>query len=136
MLNRFIEAQRGTYIRALREIRRGQKETCWMWFIFPTIKGIGYSETAQYYAIRNVREANEYLKHKILGMRLRRITKELLKLETNDPEEVMGWIDDQKLHASMTLFYQVSGESLFKEVLDKYFGGKFDRTTMKILKEE
>lgn len=134
-LNRFVKAQRNTYDIALAEIRNGYKESCWMWFIFPQIEGLGYSDMSKKYAIKDRAEAEAYLKHPVLGRRLKEISEALLTLETDDPEWVMGWPDDSKLQASMTLFYQVSKEPTFKRVLDKYFDGMFDEHTMKKLKE-
>lgn len=135
-LGRFLWAQKGTYDTALKEIRNGYKETCWMWFIFPQIEGIGYSETAQFFAITDDNEAVEYLAHPVLGTRLKEISEALLELDTNDPGEVMGWPDDIKLQASMTLFYLVSGNPTFKSVLDKFFDGALDGYTFDKLQEE
>ena len=103
-LNRFYEAQEEGYPRALSEIKNGMKVSHWMWYIFPQITGLGYSSTAQYYAIKDLEEANEYLNDEVLGNRLREISLELLKLETNIPVMVFGMVDSLKLNSSMTLF--------------------------------
>lgn len=134
-MQRFIRAQRNTYAKALKEIKEGWKQTCWMWFIFPQLEGQGYSDMSRYYAIKDREEAVEYMKHPVLSYRLVEISEALLELESNDPEEVMGWPDDKKLQASMTLFYLVSKEPVFKQVLDKYFKGKMDSFTLKKLRE-
>ena len=104
-----------------------------MWYIFPQIKGLGYSYTAQYYAIQNRTEAEEYLSHPVLGKRLVEISEALLEIENDDASEVFGYPDDLKLRSSMTLFYLVSGNDIFKRVLEKYFAGEMDGKTVKIL---
>ena len=104
-----------------------------MWYIFPQIKGLGFSSTAQYYAIQNQREAEEYLAHPVLGKRLIEISKVLLEIESSDASRVMGYPDDMKLKSSMTLFYLVSGKDIFKRVLDKFFDGKLDKKTKELL---
>ena len=134
-IQRFIEAQKRSYDTALEEIKRGKKRSHWMWYIFPQMKGIGYSSTAQYYGIENRKEAEEYLAHPILGSRLLEISKELLKLESNDPRAVMGEPDNWKLKSCMTLFEIVSNEPVFGQVLDKFFGGEQDKVTVEMLRE-
>lgn len=134
-IQRFIEAQKRSYDTALEEIKRGKKRSHWMWYIFPQMKGLGHSSTAQYYGIENRKEAEEYLAHPILGSRLLEISKELLKLESNDPRAVMGEPDNWKLKSCMTLFEIVSNEPVFGQVLDKFFGGKRDKTTVEMLRD-
>lgn len=133
-LNRFLSAQEKSYKRALQEIRSGKKMSHWMWYIFPQIHGLGYSPTAQYYAISGMDEAREYISHPVLGEHLREISSALLELESSDAEEVMGWPDNLKLRSSMTLFSIADpGCEVFKKVLDKYFGGEKDEKTIAIL---
>lgn len=134
-IQRFIEAQKRSYDTALEEIKRGKKRSHWMWYIFPQMKGLGHSSTAQYYGIEDRKEAEEYLAHPILGSRLLEISKELLKLESNDPRAVMGEPDNWKLKSCMTLFEMVSNEPVFGEVLDKFFGGERDKVTVEMLRE-
>ena len=134
-LERFLDAQAYSYQNALTEIRDGRKRSHWMWYIFPQIRGLGHSGTAQYYAIRDKEEARAYLTHPILGARLLEISRALLELETDDPSCVMGWPDDMKLRSSMTLFALVSGETVFRQVLDKFFGGQWDAQTERLLQE-
>ena len=134
-LERFVKAQEGSYEIALNEIRQGQKRSHWMWYIFPQIKGLGYSSTAQYYAIQDEKEAENYLNHPILSKRLMEISEELLKLDSNNASEVFGYPDDMKLKSSMTLFFLVSEQEIFEKVLDKFFDGKIDRKTVEILKK-
>ena len=133
-LERFVRAQIGSYETALWEIRRGRKCSHWMCYIFPQIAGLGMSSTAQYYAIQDLQEAEEYLAHPILGPRLREISEELLKLDTDDAYAVFGWPDDLKLRSSMTLFSCAAvDEPLFQQVLDKYYGGEPDEKTLSLL---
>ena len=131
-LDRFIEAHEEDYERALKEIKNGRKLTHWMWYIFPQIKGLGMSETAQYYEIKNLEEAHAYLDNELLKSHLIEISNELLKLNTNDPEEVFGDIDSLKLKSSMTLFSYISDNEIFNKVIDKYFNGSKDLTTIRI----
>ena len=145
-LERFVEAQNeyGTYELALSEIKAGRKRSHWIWFIFPQLKGLGSSYNAQYYGIEDSNEAKEYLEHPVLGPRLLEISEALLKLQENDPAVVMGGSpDDMKLKSSMTLFAAVSEavseavsahDSVFHRVLEKFFGGKMDEKTLKILR--
>lgn len=133
-LDRFLKGQARNYDAALREIREGCKRSHWMWYVFPQIQGLGYSSTAQYYAIRNLEEAKAYLQHPILRERLLEISGALLSLNTNSASEVFGWPDDMKLRSSMTLFAEAEPEcEVFQKVLDQYFGGRKDENTLSIL---
>lgn len=133
-LDRFIKAQERAYSTALTEIRAGKKQSHWIWYIFPQIKGLGHSETAQYYSIQNANEAQAYLENEYLYNNLIEICNELLKLENNDPMEVMGFPDNLKLCSSMTLFHLVKpDEQVFRQVLNKYYNGKLDECTIKLL---
>lgn len=133
-LERFIAAQEGIYETALAELRRGQKESHWMWFIFPQIRGLGSSAMALKYAIGGRDEAITYLKHPILGPRLVECCDALLKVEGKSASEVMGYPDDLKLRSSITLFGAVStGQPIFSQVLKKYFGGERDSRTLAAL---
>ena len=134
-LDRFVKAQEHSYETALKEIKRGRKSSHWMWYIFPQIKGLGFSPTAQYYAIEDREEAEEYMKHPLLSKRLFEISEELLKLDSSDPRMVMGCPDDLKLKSSMTLFYLVSGNEVFRQVLHKFYQGKLDEKTVRILEK-
>ena len=134
-MQRFIKAQNDTYSTALKEIKLGKKQTHWMWFIFPQIKGLGRSDMAKYYAIKDKREAIRYLNHPILGFRLKEITEALLNLPTGDAEKVLGCVDSIKLKSSMTLFAMAANEknSVFVKVLDKYYDGEPCRETLRLL---
>ncbi|MCI1185959.1 DUF1810 domain-containing protein [Hymenobacter sp. DH14] len=133
-LTRFLEAQTSSYPAALAEIKNGRKRSHWMWFIFPQIQGLGLSETARFYAIQDLREAEEYARHPVLGARLVEISTALLGLKSNDAHAIMGSPDDLKLKSSMTLFAAVPGaDPVFQAVLAKFFGGAQDEKTMRII---
>ena len=133
-LNRFLTAQEQDYAQALAEIRAGRKRSHWIWYIFPQLRGLGYSYNAEYYGIADAEEARQYLAHPVLGARLREITEALLELPESDSVRVMGRPDDLKLCSSMTLFEYVSvQDSVFGKVLDKYYGGRRDAATLRVL---
>ena len=135
-LNRFLAAQKEDYEQALAEIKAGRKQTHWMWYIFPQLKGLGRSHMADYYGLKGLEEAKAYLQNETLRGRLMEITQALLDLRESDPEKVMGDPDHLKLCSSMTLFMLAEPECpLFGRVLDKYFGGKQDRRTLELLKK-
>jgi uncharacterized protein (DUF1810 family) len=136
-LQRFIDAQTGSYQQALSEIRSGRKRSHWMWFIFPQLQGLGYSETARYYAIRNIEEARLYLQHPILGQRLIEISKALLQLEGKTANQILVSPDDLKLKSCMTLFGLLeNADPVYQAVLDKYFNGSKDHKTLQILNKQ
>lgn len=135
MLKRFLDAQQYEYDRALQEIRGGRKRSHWIWFIFPQLKELGYSDTAKFYGIRDLAEAKAYLAEPTLRARLIEISEALLKLPENDPNKVMGYPDDLKLRSSMTLFAAADPDCpVFQQVLDKYFGGQPDQRTLDLLR--
>ena len=130
-LSRFHKAQQGSYETALAEIRSGRKRSHWIWYIFPQIQGLGFSSTAQYYAIENLEEAKAYLADPVLRERLLEISNALLALDSCDPLEVMGYPDDLKLRSSMTLFSLAEPEcTVFRDVLDKFYNGQEDSRTI------
>ena len=130
-LSRFHKAQQGSYETALAEIRSGRKRSHWIWYIFPQIQWLGFSSTAQYYAIENLEEAKAYLADPVLRERLLEISNALLALDSCDPSEVMGYPDDLKLRSSMTLFSLAEPEcTVFRDVLDKFYGGREDERTI------
>ena len=135
-LERFVQAQEGSYARALQEIKNGRKTSHWMWYIFPQLSGLVHSQTARYYAIRDRAEAAAYMAHPVLGSRLLEISSELLKLKSSDAREIMGWPDDLKLKSSMTLFGLVSREPVFRQVLEQYFGGEEDQYTVQAISRQ
>ena len=133
-LNRFLAPQERDYEQALAEIRAGRKRSHWIWYIFPQLRGLGYSYYAEFYGIADAEEARQYLAHPVLGARLREISGALLELQESDPVLVMGRPDDLKLCSSMTLFeYVAEPDSVFGKVLDRYYGGKRDAATLRML---
>lgn len=135
MLQRFINAQANIYETALKEIQSGHKRTHWMWFIFPQLKSLGRSSTSVYYGLNGVEEAREYLNDPILGARLREITKELLVLPDSNPHSIFGSPDDMKLRSCMTLFDIIEPNSIFRQVIDKFFQGRLDNRALSILNQ-
>jgi uncharacterized protein (DUF1810 family) len=134
-LQRFIDAQHPIYGQVRDELQAGRKETHWMWFIFPQIKGLGRSTTAQKYAIQNVDEAKAYLEHPLLGFRLRECSQLVNAVVGRSIEDIFGHPDHLKFHSSMTLFNHVStNESVFSDALAKYFNGEVDRKTLEQLR--
>ncbi|SDI01103.1 Uncharacterized protein, DUF1810 family [Flavobacterium omnivorum] len=133
-LIKFLDAQNQVYLQALSEIKNGKKETHWMWYIFPQIKGLGSSETAQYYGIKDLNEANAYLQHPILGKHLVEITEGVLNLKGKTATQIFGTPDDMKLRSCMTLFTNVENANpVFQKVLEKYFNGLSDELTLQLL---
>ena len=134
-LERFISAQQSAYHTALTELKAGKKQRHWMWYIFPQILGLGDTEISKKYAIQDLNEATEYLRHRILGPRLILLCYVLLSLKTKDAHKVFGSPDDLKLKSCMTLFSQVQfADPVFELVLEKFFNGLKDHITLKILK--
>ncbi len=136
-LQRFIQAQQNQYETALSEMKKGRKRSHWMWYIFPQIKGLGFSEMSNYYAIQNKQEAEAYVTHPVLGKRLTEICEALLQLPDNNARNIFGSPDDLKLHSSMTLFASLADSpSVFTDVLKKFFSGNKDEKTIRILQQE
>lgn len=131
-IDRFKSAHAGSYEAALQEIKAGRKQSHWMWYIFPQFKGLGHSTMAMYYEIQSKEEAAEYWNDPILRSHMVEICQELLKL--NDSIGcIMGYPDNLKLRSCMTLFYLITGEQIFKDVLDKFYEGKLDKYTKQML---
>lgn len=128
-LNRFIEGQSspyGDYDTALEEILKGRKVSHWIWYIFPQLKGLGHSRRSIYYGIADRKEAEAYLRHPVLGERLREITNALLRHEGRYPEAIFGSTDAKKVQSCMTLFDCISPNDIFGDVLDIFYEGKRD----------
>lgn len=131
-LDRFVAAQDdGSYRAAVAELRAGRKTSHWMWFIFPQVAGLGRSAIAQHFAISSADEAQAYLRHPVLGPRLRECAQILAGLDAKSADQILGSVDAMKLRSSMTLFMTAApDEPVFQEVLDKYFGGVADQLTL------
>lgn len=136
-LERFIQAQAYNYKDALQEIRNGRKQSCWMWYVFPQIKGLGRSTMAKTYELENLEEAKEYLAHPLLKSHLQEICEAALETESDDAGVVFGFPDNMKLCSSMTLFEQADPENpIYARILDKFFNGRRDELTLQILREQ
>ncbi len=134
-LSRFVTAQEGVYERALAEIRSGRKRTHWMWFIFPQLVGLGVSETARFFGIRDAAEARAYLRHPVLGRRLEEIARATLAVDGLTAQQIFGSPDDVKLRSCATLFATASAEgSVFTQLLDRFFDGRPDDRTLALLR--
>ena len=133
-LERFVRAQEHDYAQALTEIKAGRKRSHWMWYIFPQIEGLGFSPMSQRFAIRSRAEAAAYLAHPVLGPRLLNCVESLLVLEGRTVEEIFGSVDTMKLRSCSTLFAAVSPpDSIFHQLLTKYFHGETDPKTLRLL---
>lgn len=133
-LVRFLKAQYPVFDTVLAELRQGDKRTHWMWFIFPQIQGLGLSSTAKLYAIASLAEAIAYLEHPVLGPRLRECVRLVNAVEGRSAERIFGGIDATKLRSCLTLFKEAApDEPLFQAALQKYYDGKSDPQTLKLL---
>ena len=133
-LHRFILEQDFWYSKALEEIQSGKKQNHWMWFIFPQVS-LGLTPTSLFYSIHNLKEAEDYLNHPVLGSRLQEISEAVLELNTSAPIEIFGPIDALKLRSCMTLFASISAqeENVFQMVLMKFYAGERCEKTLELL---
>jgi uncharacterized protein (DUF1810 family) len=132
-LQRFVDAQDRdeTYETAVSELRTGRKMGHWMWFVFPQVEGLGYSQMSRKFAISSLAETQAYLQHPVLGPRLIKCTQILIGIKGKSATEIFGCTDARKLHSSMTLFMIAApNEPVFREMLAKYFGGSPDQSTI------
>ncbi len=135
-LRRFETAQADNYDAALHELQAGQKQTHWMWYVFPQIAGLGTSAMARKYAIASRAEAQAYLAHPMLAVRLSQCAEAMLSVREKTAHQILGSPDDLKLKSSMTLFAACAAEgSVFHRVLDHYYGGQRDEKTLALLSE-
>lgn len=132
-IDRFKSKQEIYHNIALNELKNGKKESHWMWYIFPQVDGLGQSDMAEYYSIKTLEEVKEYISDSYLINNYLELCKVLLTLESNDAMEVFGYPDNLKLKSSLTLFYLVSNLDLIKQVLEKYYNGKYDLFTINVL---
>jgi uncharacterized protein (DUF1810 family) len=132
-LQRFLDAQEPVYSRVLTELRSGQKQSHWMWFIFPQLAGLGHSAMAQRFAIVSRDEAAAYLGHGVLGSRRGECTKLVNAVEGRTIREILGSPDDAKFRSSMTLFGAVSSDPEFAAAIAKFYGGEPDQRTLDLL---
>jgi uncharacterized protein (DUF1810 family) len=133
-LRRFVDAQARVYEDVLAELRNGAKRSHWIWFVFPQLRGLGRSATAQHYGISSLDEARAYLAHPVLGARLRECTGLVAAIDGRSVDEIFGWPDNLKVRSSMTLFAHATDDNAgFREVLDKFYDGQEDPATVELL---
>lgn len=133
-LQRFLDAQSHAYDAVLGELRAGRKSSHWMWFIFPQVKGLGHSGTAQKFAINSLEEAKAYLQHPVLGPRLGECTQLVLDVNGRSAEQIFGYPDHLKFRSCLTLFMTAAADNkIFTDALLKYFDGKPDTLTLDLL---
>ncbi len=133
-LQRFIDAQSGVYDSVVAELRDGRKRSHWIWFIFPQLAGLGRSPTAAKYAISSLAEAGAYLRHDVLGPRLRECARLVSAVNGRSVDEIFGWPDNLKVRSSMTLFSRATADNdEFVTLLDKFYGGEEDPATLERL---
>jgi uncharacterized protein (DUF1810 family) len=133
-LQRFVNAQNAVYDQVCAELRAGQKQSHWVWFIFPQLRGLGHSAMAEAYGIASRQEAVAYLEHAVLGPRLRECTRLVNLVEGHSISLILDYPDNLKFRSSMTLFANAASDNqVFKEALRKYFGGEPDPLTLERL---
>ncbi len=133
-LERFVEAQDRVYASVCEELAAGEKESHWMWFVFPQLKALGRSPIAKHFGIESREEALAYWKHPVLGPRLKECTKLVLAVGDKTIHEVFGSPDDLKFRSCMTLFAQVApDEPVFSQALERFYGGQPDESTLELL---
>ncbi len=133
-LQRFVEAQDRVYESVCNELALGEKTSHWMWFIFPQLKGLGLSPIAKRYGIESAAEALGFWQHPILGKRLKECTQLVLAQPNTTAHDIFGSPDDLKFKSCLTLFAQVApAEPVFKQALERFYGGKLDESTLKLL---
>ena len=133
-LERFVDVQDRVYENVLRELRRGEKRSHWVWFVFPQIAGLGHSDMARRYGIESLAEAEEYLAHPKLGPRLRECIAIVNEVEDRTISQIMGYPDDMKLRSCLTLFARATPDNqVFLDAITKYYGGEMDPETLKRL---
>lgn len=129
-LQRFVDAQNSVYQNVLAELKQAKKQTHWMWYIFPQLKGLGKSQMSDFYGISGIEEARAYLSHNVLGKRYYECLKILNEINVNNPVEIFGHTESKKLQSSLTLFSIADRENvLIKETLNKFYSGLSDYST-------
>ena len=132
-LQRFVDAQNECYGQVLKELSQGKKTSHWIWFIFPQIRGLGFSEFSQYFGIDGSIEAKSYWKNPLLKKRYEECLQ--LILDANDSSlNILGRTDAQKLQSSITLFLSIAPNSeLLHFALEQLFAGEVDKKSVQIL---
>jgi uncharacterized protein (DUF1810 family) len=133
-LQRFVDAQEPVYGEVLGELHSGRKRSHWIWFVFPQLRGLGRSPTAQRFGISSLDEARAYLEHDVLGPRLRECARLVGQIEGRSADEIFGWPDNLKVRSSMTLFACATDDNAgFRAVLDKFYEGEDDPATVELI---
>ncbi len=132
-LQRFVDAQAPVYAQVRAELAAGRKASHWMWFVFPQLKGLGFSAMAQHYGIASIAEARAYWEHPVLGARLAECTELVLAVAGRSAHEIFGSPDDLKFRSCMTLFAEATAEPQFRSALTKFFDGRADEATLRLL---
>lgn len=133
-LERFVEAQEGSWASAMEEIDAGLKTGHWMWFIYPQLRGLGYSHKATYFGLSGADEARRYLAHPLLGPRLIDSFDRLMAHADMPPDRLLGDVDADKLLSCATLFAAVADDPRpFERVLEAFYGGSRDPATLEML---
>ncbi len=137
-LARFLSAQAPVYDAVVAELRAGRKRSHWMWFIFPQLRELGRSATAQFYGIDSLAEARAYVDHPVLGARITECTELVLTSGQTSLNAIFGSPDDLKFHSSMTLFARAAGDepSVFRRALARFNGGRLDERSVALLESE
>jgi uncharacterized protein (DUF1810 family) len=137
-LRRFVDAQDRVYDTVLAELRSGAKRSHWIWFVFPQLRGLGHTTTAQHYGISSIDEARAYLAHPVLGPRLRECTRLVAAIDGRSVDQIFGWPDNLKVRSSVTLFSHATDDpdiqADFRAVLDKFYAGEEDPATVELLR--
>jgi uncharacterized protein (DUF1810 family) len=136
-LQRFVAAQEPVFAAVVKELAAGQKRSHWMWFVFPQLRGLGQSSTAQFYGITSLDEAHAYLAHPELGPRLIACTRRVLAIDGRSLNAIFGSPDDMKFRSSMTLFALASrqADNVFCRALQRFCDGTVDDRTTELLGE-
>lgn len=134
-LARFVTAQNPVFDAVLAELREGRKQTHWMWFVFPQLRGLGRSPMAERYGLASLDEARAWLGHDLLGSRLARCAEIVLATKISSLHALFGSPDDMKFHSSMTVFALAASEeqNLWRNNLDRWFDGRMDPRTLDLL---
>ena len=134
-LSRFLDAQAPLYATALAELQAGKKQTHWIWFVLPQLRGLGTSHNATYYGIENAAEAAAYLAHPVLGARLRECITAIMAHKDKSAHAILGSPDDAKFRSCLTLFRAAAApdDRLWQSALDQFYAGEADPATLRLL---
>lgn len=132
-LDRFVSAQDPVFGAVMEELNAGRKRNHWMWFVFPQMRGLGVSPTARFYGIGSRAEAEDYIRHAVLGPRLDQATRAVLRHVDISAHAIFGSPDDIKFRSSMTLFARIAPDGPYAQALADFYGGAVDETTLRLL---